>query len=237
MTITGRVPKVIADACKRAKTETIGAAVVNNHKERMEWVEARLIEAGFTYSADATRLITNWFGGDHSRVAGLIATLISAYGEGAKLSRSDIEVFLGEAGSVAPWDLTDAIDKGDANTALVMLHRMMNAGGSHPMQILALLANRYAQMMKIDGRGVRSGADAAAILGGKEFTARKVLEQYQRLGSAGVARANSLIASADLDLRGATDWEPDLVMEVLIARLSRLAGAQPTGSRTRAYSR
>jgi DNA polymerase-3 subunit delta len=170
-------------------------------------------------------------------VAGLIATLISAYGEGAKLSRSDIEVFLGEAGSVAPWDLTDAIDKGDANTALVMLHRMMNAGGSHPMQILALLANRYAQMMKIDGRGVRSGADAAAILGGKEFTARKVLEQYQRLGSAGVARANSLIASADLDLRGATDWEPELVMEVLIARLSRLAGAQPTGSRTRAYNR
>jgi DNA polymerase-3 subunit delta len=138
---------------------------------------------------------------------------------------------------VAPWDLTDAIDKGDANTALVMLHRMMKAGGSHPMQILALLANRYAQMMKIDGRGVRSGADAAAILGGKEFTARKVLEQYQRLGSAGVARANSLIASADLDLRGATDWEPELVMEVLIARLSRLAGTQPTGSRTRAYSR
>ena len=83
MTITGRVPKVIADACKRAKTETIGAAVVNNHKERMEWVEARLIEAGFTYSADATRLITNWFGGDHARVAGLIATLTSAYGEGA----------------------------------------------------------------------------------------------------------------------------------------------------------
>ena len=203
----------------------------------MEWVEARLIEAGFTYSADATRLITNWFGGDHARVAGLIATLTSAYGEGAKLSRSDIEVFLGEAGSVAPWDLTDAIDKGDANTALVMLHRMMKAGGSHPMQILALLANRYAQMMKIDGRGVRSGADAAAILGGKEFTARKVLEQYQRLGSAGVARANSLIASADLDLRGATDWEPELVMEVLIARLSRLAGTQPTGSRKRAYSR
>ena len=237
ITVTGRIPKAIADACKRVKAETIGAAVVSNQKDRIEWVEARLIEAGFLYSADASRLIATWFGGDQGRLAGLLATLTSTYGEGAKLSRSDIEVFLGEAGSVAPWDLTDAIDGADVKKALLMLHRMMNAGGSHPMQILALLANRYAQMMKIDGRGVRSGADAAAILGGKEFTARKVLEQYQRLGSAGVARANSLIASADLDLRGATDWEPELVMEVLIARLSRLAGAQPTGSRTRAYSR
>jgi DNA polymerase-3 subunit delta len=225
VTGTGRLPKVITDAFKRVKTETIGAAVVSNQRERLEWVESRLIEAGFTYSADATRLIATWFGGDHSRVAGLIATLTSAYGEGAKLSRSDIEVFLGDAGKVAPWDLTDAIDGGDANKALLMVHRMMNAGDSHPMQILALLANRYAQMMKIDGRGVRTAADAVAILGGKEFTAKKVLEQYQRLGSAGISRAISLIATADLDLRGGKDWEPELVMEVLVARLAKLGGA------------
>jgi DNA polymerase-3 subunit delta len=225
ITVTGRIPKAIADACKRVKAEMIGAAVVSNQRDRIEWVEARLIEAGFLYSADASRLIAMWFGGDQGRLAGLLATLTSAFGEGAKLSRSDIEVFLGEAGSVAPWDLTDAIDGGDVKKSLHMLHRMMNAGESHPLQILALLSNRYAQMMKIDGRGVRSAGDAAAILGGKEFTAKKVLEQYQRLGSAGISRAISLLATADLDLRGGKDWEPDLVMEVLVARLARLGGA------------
>ena len=225
ITVTGRIPKAIADACKRVKAETIGAAVVSNQKDRIEWVEAHLIEAGFLYSADASRLIATWFGGDQGRLAGLLATLTSAYGEGAKLARSDIEVFLGEAGSVAPWDLTDAIDGGDVKKALLMLHRMMSAGESHPLQILALLSNRYAQMMKIDGRGVRSAGDAVAILGGKEFTARKVLEQYQRLGSAGISRAISLLAAADLDLRGGKDWEPELVMEVLVARLARLGGA------------
>jgi DNA polymerase-3 subunit delta len=126
------------------------------------------------------------------------------------------------------------MDKGDASTALVMLHRMM--ADSHPLQILALLANRYAQMMKIDGRGVRTAADAAAILGGKEFTAKKVLEQYQRLGSADVSRAISLIATADVDLRGGKDWQPELVMEVLVARLAKLGGAA-TSPRTRSYSR
>ncbi len=230
-TISGRMPKLLGDACKRAKSESIGATAVTGKNDRIEWVESRLVEAGFTYSPDAARIIAQWFGADQGRMAGLLATLLSAYGQGAKLSRSDIEVFLGEAGSVAPWDLTDAIDYGDAAKALLMLHRMMDAGESHPLQILALLANRYAQMMKIDGRGVRSAADAAAILGGKEFTARKVLEQYQRLGSAGISRAISLLAQADLDLRGATDWEPELVLEVLVARLSRLGGTPTTGSK------
>ena len=222
MTVTGKLPKVIADACKRAKAQTIGATVVSGQKERISWVEERLVEAGFTYGPDVARIIAAWFGGDHARVSGLVATLTSAYGEGAKLSRSDVEVFLGEAGSVAPWDLTDAIDAGDAKKALEMLHRMMI--DSHPMQILALLANRYAQMMKIDGRGVRTADDAVAILGGKAFTARKVLEQYQRVGSAGISKAMELIAAADVDLRGGKDWTPEMVMEVLVARLARLGG-------------
>jgi len=234
ITSTGKVLKAVSDALKRVEAETIGAVVISNQGERIKWVESKLVEAGFTYSADAARVIASWFGGDQARVAGLIATLTSTYGEGAKLSRTDIEAFLGEAGSIAPWDLTDAIDKGDASTALTMLHRML--ADSHPFQILGLLANRYAQMMKIDGRGVRTAADAAAILGGKEFTARKVLEQYQRLGSADVSKAISLIATADVDLRGGKDWEPELVMEVLVARLAKLGGAT-TGSRARSYSR
>jgi DNA polymerase-3 subunit delta len=222
LTVTGKLPKAISDACKRAKAQTIGATVVSGQKERISWVEERLVEAGFSYAPDVARIISAWFGGDHARVSGLIATLTSAYGQGAKLSRTDVEVFLGEAGRVAPWDLTDAVDAGDAKKALEMLHRMMI--DSHPMQILALLANRYAQMMKIDGRGVRTADDAVAILGGKAFTAKKVLEQYQRLGSAGISKAMDLIATADVDLRGGKDWPPEMVMEVLVARLARLGG-------------
>lgn len=226
ITSTGKVLKIVSDALKRVKAQTIGAVVISNQGERLKWVESKLVEAGFTYSADAARLINQWFGADQARVAGLVATLLSTYGEGAKLSRSDVEVFLGEAGSIAPWDLTDAIDNGDTQTALVMLHRML--ADSHPFQVLGLLANRYAQMMKIDGRGVRSADDAAAILGGKPFTAGKILVQYQRLGSAGISRAIALIAAADIDMRGGKDWEPELVMEVLVARLARLGGAAPT---------
>ena len=54
------------------------------------------------------------------------------------------------------------------------------------------------------------------------FPARKALDQYRRLGGDGVQRAIDLLAAADLDLRGARTGPTTLVMEVLVARLSRL---------------
>jgi DNA polymerase III subunit delta len=235
-TITGRQPKVLSDAFKKAAARTVGATVPSGAKDRLAWIESHLVEAGLSYSPDAARLISLWFGNDQGRLAGLIQTLRATYEEGTKLSRADVEVFLGEAGSIAPWDLTDAIDVGDVNKALVMLHRIMI--DSHPLQVLALLANRFANMMKLDGPSVQTVTDAVGVLGGKEFTARKVLEQYQRLGSSGVSQAMSLIAQADVDLRGGKEWDDVLVMEVLVARLARLgrlgSHSGPTRSRMKA---
>ncbi len=226
VTLTGRQPKALSDVFKKAAARSIGATVPTGAKDRLSWIESHLVEAGISYTPDAARLIALWFGNDQGRLAGLIQTLRATYDEGTKLSRADIEVFLGEAGSIAPWDLTDAIDAGDVNKSLVMLHRIMI--DSHPLQVLALLANRYANMMKLDGPPMNTVADVIAVLGGKEFTARKVLEQYQRLGSSGVAQAMSLIAQADVDLRGGKEWDDVLVMEVLVARLARLGRSRIT---------
>lgn len=234
LTVTGRQPKAIADVMKKAGAETIGTAVGTGWKDKLEFVETHLAEAGLQWTPDVPQLLANWLGGDQSRLAGLLKTLVATYGEEARLTRSDVEVFLGTAGKVAPWDLTDAIDNGNTPKALVMLHRFLGDGDTHPLQVLALLGNRYAQMMKLDGRNVRSGADAVAILGGKEFAAKKVLEQYQRLGGGGVARAVSHIATADVDLRGGKDWPPELVMEVLVGRLCQLV---PGGGARRQPSR
>ena len=48
------------------------------------------------------------------------------------------------------------------------------------------------------------------------------MQNYNKLGGANTKRALDWIAQADLDLRGAKDLEPELVMEVLVARLSKL---------------
>ena len=50
--------------------------------------------------------------------------LRAAYGDGARIDVDDLEPYLGEAGGVAPYLLTGAIDKGDAAGALEILHRL-----------------------------------------------------------------------------------------------------------------
>ncbi|MCU1392119.1 MAG: holA, partial [Ilumatobacteraceae bacterium] len=102
----------------------------------------------------------------------------------------------------------------------------------HPLQVMATLHSHYVKFMKVDGTDADSEAAVAGVLGIKPgFPARKVLDQYRRLGSPGVARAIALLAAADLDLRGQRDLPESLVMEVLVARLSRLAPSMSNARR------
>jgi DNA polymerase-3 subunit delta len=171
----------------------------------------------------ATR-IAEQLGDDMGRLDGIVSVLHSTFGEGVRLTAGDVEPFLGEAGDVPPWDFTDAVDAGQTATALTMMSRMMNGGERHPLQIMAILHAHYSKLARLDGVDARGERDAAEAMGIKPgFPARKALGNYQRLGGGGVKRAIGLLAAADLDLRGATDLDTEMVMEVLVARLSRLS--------------
>jgi DNA polymerase-3 subunit delta len=165
--------------------------------------------------------LTEWLGEDLGRFDALANTLRSAFGT-TTITADMLEPFLGERGDVKPWDLTDAIDAGQTTKALVVARRMMTAGERHPLQLMAQLHNHFARVAKLDGPNVSGTADVEALTGAKGFQAEKVLKAYRNLGSAGVRRAFELLSAADLDLRGGTGLDEDVVMDVLVARLSKL---------------
>ncbi|MGB9344619.1 MAG: DNA polymerase III subunit delta [Ilumatobacteraceae bacterium] len=218
----GSVPKKLGDAVKAIGT-VINTSPPSRPKDRQGWISDHIAAAGLRIKPDAAAQLGQWLGEDAGRLDGILATLTSTYGADHVLTFADVEPFLGEAGGVPPWDFTDAIDAGDTSKALTLLGRMMHAGGRHPLQIMAIVHNHYANLAKLDGAGARSEADAMAATGIKSaFPAKKAMQTYNRLGSASTKRAIELLAQADLDLRGAKDLEPELVMEVLVARLSKL---------------
>ena len=125
-----------------------------------------------------------------------------------------------------PWDLTDAIDDGRTGAALALLGRMMGAGERHPLQVMAILQGHYGKLAALDGLGLRSEAEAAAALGIRPgYPAKKALDLSRRMGGTSIRKAIDLLAGADLDLRGGKELDATLVMEILVARLSRLARA------------
>lgn len=226
----GRMPKSLSDALKSSGAQTIDTSPPAKAKDRTAWIEQQFAAGGLRLEAQALQAVATWMGEDAGRLQGVIDTLGSTYGAGHKLRVDDVRPFLGEAGGVPPWDLTDAIDRGDTTRSLDLLHRMTGAGGRHPLQVMAILHGHYAKLLKLDGADARDESSAAAVLGIKPgFPARKALDQYRRLSGTGVTRAIGLLAQADLDLRGAKDWPEELVMEVLVARLSKLVA--PAGAR------
>ena len=217
----GQVPQKLTNTVKRVG-RTVDAGVPSG-RGRSEWLAERLRDAPVRLDARARDLLARHLGDDLGRVGSLLDVLAAAHGEGARVGPDELRPFLGEAGAVAPWDLTDAIDRGETDAALEHLHRMLAAGERHPLVVMATLHRHYAAMLRLDGAAVADEEAAARVLGLRStFPARKALHQARRLAPAGVRRAITLLADADVDLRGARAWPDTLVLEVLVARLSRL---------------
>ena len=226
LTGSGKLAKSITDALKQAGATTVNTSPPSRFNELSMWFQEQLTEAGLKVDSGALKILIEWLGQDQARLPSIIEVLVSTYGTNKKLTVDEIEPFLGQEGSVMPWDLTDAIDLSNSPKAIAMLRRMIRSGESHPMQLMALLHNHYVKLLKLDGPEVHTASEAMAVIGAKsEFQGKKYLETYRRLGSANISAALQLLARADIDLRGGKDLDEELTMEILVARLSRMGGA------------
>ena len=232
----GAIPASLVKAVER-RGVVIDTAV-GTGRARTQWLAEHLHEGPVKLDARAGARLGEHLGGDVSRLRGLLESLAAAYGPGSSIDVERLEPFLGEAGAVAPWDLSDAIDAGDTAGALGALRRLGAAGGFHPLQVLAVLHRHFQAMLRLDGAGVTTAEEAAAHLGTRSvFPAKKALEQGRRLGPVGIGRAVMLLADADLDVRGRSALPEETVLEVLVGRLSRLgSGRESSARRPRAGS-
>ncbi len=215
------------------KVGHVADTAVGTGKARGQWLASQLQRAPVRLDPPAARLVGEHLGEDVGRLTNLLESLAAAYGQDARVGTEELRPFLGQAGGVAPWELTDAIDRGDAAVALAVLRRLIGPGGRHPLVITATLHSHFTRMLRLDGADAADEAAAAALLGmsgGSTYPAKKALLQVRRLGHAPVARAIHLLAEADLALKGAVDWPAEVVLEVLVARLAdlgRRAGTRP----------
>lgn len=217
----GTMPPALAKAVQsrgEVRDATVGASV----RDRRAFVLEHVRRARVRLDPDAAEALLSQVGEDLARVDGVLDTLCAAYGEGARLGLDELAPFLGATGSVPEWDLTDAIAAGDAAGALDVLHRLVGPGQRPGPAIVNTLQRHYLRVLRLDGAGLRTKEQAAALLGVSAYPAGKLLSQATALGSARVRQAVGWLAGADVDVKGATALEAAAVLEVLVARLARL---------------
>ena len=219
--------KKLSDAVKAAGGVVVDCDPPGQAAARRSWLAERFSSASVVLDRGAQELVADRLGDDVGRVDALLELLASTHPDQGPLDSAAVEPYLGDAGSAPPWELTDAIDRGDVPLALDRLARMLGAGQRHPLQVMSTLTSHFERMLRLDGAAVRDEREAASLLGmkGSTFPAKKALASSRRLGSNRIARAVRLLADADLQLKGAISWPPELVVEVLVARLARLSAA------------
>jgi len=229
----GRLPVAVTKAVKAAG----GQEVKSTPAKTGDALAAALDGAGIALTGAAAHRVADWFGDDAGRIPALLDVLRAAYGDGARVDVDDLEPYLGEAGGVAPYHLTGAIDKGDAPGALEILHRLRGAS-FHPLQVMAVLHKHYQRLLRLDDPSIGGEQGAVEALGGKvkPYPAGLALRQSRLLGGDGLRSAYGLLAKADVDLRGATALPEDAVLEVLVARLAGLSRRAGAGSGRRPAS-
>ncbi|MBP7929814.1 MAG: hypothetical protein KAZ88_03350 [Acidimicrobiia bacterium] len=215
---SGRKPPALAKALKGPDVES-----QETEKDGGAQLNALARKAGITLDVRATRAITERLGDNLGAISGLVALLASTYGSGSRLTEPDVTGFLVESGSVPPYLLSNAIEAGDLGEALKLMDRLMNAGGMHPLPLVALLHNHYRQALLVDDPAVRTESDAVAALGGKvkPFPAKKAQSRARALRTAGLKTVFLWLNDADQALRGASGAPADIVMAQLVTRLAR----------------
>lgn len=233
----GTLPPALAKALsgKAGKGEVIDIAV-RSAGDRKGWVAERLHAAPVRLDAEAANQLRTHLGEDLSRLDGVLSALAAAYGDGAAIDAARLAPFLGQAGSVPPWELTGAIDEGDVPKALDTLTRLTGAGGLAGPAVVGILQRHFGNMLRLSGADVRNDTEAAEVLGMRPgYPAKRALAQSRRLGSERLAEAITLLAEADVNVKGRTGLPPTLVLEIAVARLARLsrAGGPPPRASSR----
>lgn len=219
---SGSITPLLLRALKEQNVYIIEAGVPSK-RNRRPWFLKKIKESQLRIETAAVEKLEEHLGDDIARLEGILSNLKARYGEKALLSFSEIDPFLGLAGGVGPWELTDAIDKGNPALALEILQRLLNSQ-KHPLVILTILYRHYLSMLSLEGKGVLTEDEAAKIIGSKStFTAKKTMLQARKLSKDKIHDAIILLADADADLRGEKGWENQLTLEVLVGRLSAMS--------------
>lgn len=219
-----KLPAALAALAKAGIVSSFDANAPRSAGERTATINARLRAASVDISGPARVLVVSTIGEDLSRLAGIVSVLEASFTPGSVLGPNDVAPYLGDAGAVPTWDLTDAITAGDAPKALLTLSRLLRAGGRHPLVVAAVLRSHYARMWRVAATDVVDEAEAAQLLGlkGSTFPARKAVTDARRLGIAKIEAALLLVSPVAAALKGGSGVGDRLIVEVLVGRLASL---------------
>ena len=217
-----------------AKTERLTKAVVKTGEvlrfdlpkraKLNEWARKQAASRGLQLDERVAQRLLDTVGDDAERLESEIAKLATYVGGGAA-AESDVDAVCVPGVERKVFDLTDAVGNGDRREALRCLELLYAHGeqaGSAFYAVLRHLRNleTVAQLPAQTPPG-----EIAGILKVHPFAAEKLARQRANFDRRTLGLAMQTLADAEVGMKGASQLEPEFVLEMAVARL---VGARPS---------
>lgn len=230
---------------KFSRKEALGKAVARlgsilqydlpKKREYAAWVQEQARGMKLKLGVAEARHLLAVVGEDPLRLESELRKLAAYVGVGAgggELHIDDIDAVVSPGLEAQIWDLTDAVGRRDASHAFLKLEELLalegaprrtpGYSGDPARSIFGALARHIDLLRRVS----ELPEDITAEKAGEElkvhpFRARKLLEQRASFGPRAVDRALMVLAEGDAGLVGASQLEPELVLERTLAELLR----------------
>jgi DNA polymerase III delta subunit len=189
------------------------------------WIAARATLLGVELAPDAITELSAAVGPDSERVDQELAKL-GAFAAGARVTGADVRALVSGAIETDIFELTQAVVRHDAPTAIRRLETLL-AEGQAPQQIIALLLWQFRVLLFASA--MRSSADAermAKAIRSSAYAIGKWQAFARRVARADVIRAYEVLYATDLAIKTGR-IEEQLAMTLCVLDLCGVHAADP----------
>jgi DNA polymerase III delta subunit len=189
----------------------ISAAEPRKVADRKELLRTAAATAGLALDRSTGEALLERIGGDIADMDSAVTALLAA-ADGDRVDANLVHDVIREGAAANPFAFVDSIEASDTAAALTHLARISGPSGWPPLRTLGLLRKRWQGAWRISvGGPVPDG-----------YSGQQLSRLARRVGAGRLGQGLAHIADAEAALKGGSGMDPDAVVEVCVARLSRL---------------
>jgi len=183
------------------------------------WIAARVRQKKREASPDACRMLQAYVGNSLRSLDNEIDKLLIYIGDRKEITGEDIASVVGASKGFTVFDLQNCIGKLDAQGALTVLAKMVEAGESAQL-IIVMLTRFFSTLLKIAELKQRRIPDSqlATELRISPYFLKQYLEFYSNFTSTHIENAFRALLSADAELKSSSG-DPRIVLDLLVYSL------------------
>lgn len=182
------------------------------------WIKGFLTKRGYGIQPDATNELMSRAGASMGNVHNEMNKLMDFCGEGATITKADVETVVAKSLQDKVFDMLDAILTGNRNVAFSILSDLKLLR-EEPAKIVPLLGNSVSGMLKTKLLQKEGCQNIASVLGVAPFIVKKYTDQSRNVSETRLKNMLSLCLAGDKAIKyeGKDKW---IVLETLMIELS-----------------